>query len=606
MGGARPEHAILEARELERRAPGTCSGYPGIRSRLRHVHARLPLPAVEEAKAIADGPSILALRARHGARVRRRRAHPLRPPRARAPRGRATRSCWTVEARATDTGETVRADLRLHPDVHRLLPLRRGLHARLRGHRALRAATIVHPQHWPEDLDYAGKRVVVIGSGATAVTLVPAMAERAEKVTMLQRSPTYVVSLPGVDPLARPRPPAAADQLAYAVVRWKNVLMTIAVFQLSRRRPRWSKAMIRKGVERRLPPGYDIDTHFKPDYNPGTSACAWFPTATCSRRSAPGGREVVTDRIETFTESGLTLESGAELEADVIVTATGLNLLALGGIELDVDGEPVGLPEKMTYKGMMLEGVPNLVVSIGYTNASWTLKCDLTCEYVCRLINHMDAHGLRGACRATPTPRSPGADDRLQLRLRPALDRRVPRARAPSARGGCTRTTPATCSRCAARRVDDGVLELAGRTRLASRGAIHRGMHQAAGSAGRARRVGRRRGARGSRRAGAEHGQGRSTGPAAGGGVAAEPSPMRPGAAASGGATSGEPTSRRRPRRAAGPRADPGARRPRGRLPGDLGARRGARSRCAPSRAAASWSSGSGARPSSGRRPCSA
>jgi cation diffusion facilitator CzcD-associated flavoprotein CzcO len=221
---------------------------------------------------------------------------------------------------------------------------------------------------------------------------------------MLQRSPSYVVSLPGVDPLARLVRRLLPTKLAYAIVRWKNVLMTTAVFQLSRRRPKLMKALIRKGVERRLPPGYDIDKHFKPDYNPWDQRMCLVPDGDLFDAIGSGRAEVVTDRIDTFTESGLALESGAELEADVIITATGLNLLAIGGIGLEVDGEPVRLPEKMTYKGMMLEGVPNLVVTVGYTNASWTLKCDLTCEYLCKLINHMDAHGYASAIPRNTDP----------------------------------------------------------------------------------------------------------------------------------------------------------------------------------------------------------
>jgi len=245
---------------------------------------------------------------------------------------------------------------------------------------------------------------VVIGSGATAVTLVPAMAERAEHVTMLQRSPTYIVSLPAKDPIARFLNRVLPAKVAYPIMRWKNVLLTMASFQLSRRRPRLMKAFIRKELERRLPRGYDIDKHFKPSYNPWDQRLCLVPDSDLFEAISDGSASVVTDRIETFTEKGLKLESGQELEADVIVTATGLNLLALGGIELNVDGSEVQLPETMTYKGMMLGGVPNMAFALGYTNASWTLKCDLTCEYVCRLINHMDEHGYR---QCAPQNRDP-------------------------------------------------------------------------------------------------------------------------------------------------------------------------------------------------------
>ena len=246
--------------------------------------------------------------------------------------------------------------------------------------------------------------MVVIGSGATAVTLVPAMADRAAHVTMLQRSPSYVVSLPGEDPIAKGLRRFLPARVVYPIVRWKNVLLTMASFQLSRRRPRAMKALIRKALERRLPPGYDIDTHFNPRYNPWDQRMCLVPDDDLFKTISAGRASVVTDRIETFTEKGLRLESGAELEADLIVTATGLNLLPLGGMEVSVDGRAVKAPETLTYKGMMLSDVPNLAVALGYTNASWTLKCELTCEYICRLLNHMEERGYR-VC--TPVNRDP-------------------------------------------------------------------------------------------------------------------------------------------------------------------------------------------------------
>ena len=252
---------------------------------------------------------------------------------------------------------------------------------------------IVHPQKWTDDVDYDGKRVVVIGSGATAVTLVPAMAERAAHVTMLQRSPSYVVSLPGEDPLARGLRRFLPPRIVYPVVRWKNVFLTMLSFQLSRRRPRVMKAILRRGAERQLPPGYPVDPHFRPTYNPWDQRLCLVPDgdlfeAICSERAS-----IVTDRIETFTENGIRLVSGDELEADLIVTATGLNMVPMGGLDMTVDGEPVHLPDHLTYKGLMLDDVPNMAFTVGYTNASWTLKCELSCEYVCRLLNHMDEHG---------------------------------------------------------------------------------------------------------------------------------------------------------------------------------------------------------------------
>jgi cation diffusion facilitator CzcD-associated flavoprotein CzcO len=301
---------------------------------------------------------------------------------------------WTVVAERTDTGERVEVTCSFlyscsgyYRYDHGYLPDFEGMD-RFEG-------TIVHPQAWPEDLDYAGKRIVVIGSGATAITLVPSLATTAAHVTMLQRSPTYIASLPGRNPLANGLRRILPERWSGPVVRWMNALVTQGSYQLSRRRPALMKRILRRGVARQLPAGYDVDTHFTPTYDPWDQRLCVVPDGDLFRAIRAGTASVVTDRIATFTEQGLLLESGAELEADVIVTATGLELLFLGGIELAIDGEKVDLPERLTYKGMMLEGVPNLAIAIGYTNASWTLKADLTSEYVCRLLNHLRAEGLR-------------------------------------------------------------------------------------------------------------------------------------------------------------------------------------------------------------------
>jgi cation diffusion facilitator CzcD-associated flavoprotein CzcO len=266
------------------------------------------------------------------------------------------------------------------------------------------AGQIVHPQAWPEDLDYAGKKVVVIGSGATAVTLIPSLAETAEHVTMLQRSPTYIASLPAKNPVTPILRKVVPKRYAGAVIRWVNALMTLAFFQLSRWQPKLVKRVLRKGLERELPKGYDIDTHFTPTYDPWDQRLCVVPDGDLFGAIRQGRASVVTDHIDTFTEKGLRLTSGTELEADIIITATGLELLFLGGIELSVDGEKVELADRLVYKGMMIERVPNLAIAVGYTNASWTLKCDLTCGYVCRLLNHLRETGLR---QATPRNADP-------------------------------------------------------------------------------------------------------------------------------------------------------------------------------------------------------
>jgi monooxygenase len=265
------------------------------------------------------------------------------------------------------------------------------------------AGRIVHPQHWPEDLDYRGKRVVVIGSGATAVTLIPAMAPEVEQITMLQRSPGYVVTLPAQDPVAKALRRVLPAKAQYAITRWKNVLTQMAFYQLSRRAPGFTRKLIRRGVERQLPVGYDVDRDFEPRYNPWDERVCLVPGGDLFQALRSGRADVVTDTIETFTEKGIELTSGRELEADLIVTATGLNLLVLGGIEIKVDGERKEFKDLVGYKGAMFGGVPNLALALGYTNASFTLKCDLVSQYMCRLLNYMDAHGYRVA-----TPREPG------------------------------------------------------------------------------------------------------------------------------------------------------------------------------------------------------
>jgi cation diffusion facilitator CzcD-associated flavoprotein CzcO len=394
-------YAILESR-------GSIGGtwdlfrYPGIRSDSDMYTLGFRFRPWPDAKTIADGPAILSYvretAGEHGIDSKIRFNH--RVVRA---EWSSEESLWTVEALRTDSEETVRFTCGFLFMCSGYYRYDEGYTPEFEGRERFRGP-IIHPQHWDEGLDYAGKRVVVIGSGATAVTLVPAMAERAAHVTMLQRSPSYIVSLPAEDPLARLLRRILPARLAYPVLRWKNVLMTSGSFWLSRRRPKLAKALIRKGVERKLPPGYDIDTHFRPRYNPWDQRMCLVPDADLFNAISSGRASVVTDRIETFTEEGIELESGAELAADVIVTATGLNLQVLGGVDLVVDGERVDFPSTMGYKGLMLSGVPNAAAALGYTNASWTLKCELTCEYVCRLLNHMDAHGYR---RVVPVNNDP-------------------------------------------------------------------------------------------------------------------------------------------------------------------------------------------------------
>ncbi|MGE0216712.1 flavin-containing monooxygenase [Mycolicibacterium sp.] len=264
---------------------------------------------------------------------------------------------------------------------------------------------IVHPQHWPEDIDYQGKRIVVIGSGATAITLIPALVDTgAGHVTMLQRSPTYVATLPGVDAFAINARRYLPTKPAYVVSRWKAILQNMIQYQVARRFPETFKKTLRTMAERRLPAGFDIDKHFTPSYKPWDQRVCVAPDGDFFKAIRKGKADIATDTIERFTKTGIKLASGAQLEADIIVTATGLNMRLLGGITPTINGQPIDLTSLMTYKGLMFSGIPNFAITFGYTNASWTLKADLVSEFVCRLLNYMDANGFDRV-----EPRHPGA-----------------------------------------------------------------------------------------------------------------------------------------------------------------------------------------------------
>ncbi|MEW2379656.1 NAD(P)/FAD-dependent oxidoreductase [Micromonospora sp. NPDC047812] len=391
-------YAVLESRDA---IGGTWDlfRYPGVRSDSDMFTLGYSFKPWTDPKAIADGDSIRDYVRRtadeYGVTDHIRFRHRV----LRADWDSAS-ARWTVHAHRDDTGETVALTCSFLFTCAGYYRYDGGYTPRFPGVDRF-AGRIVHPQHWPRDLDHTGKRVVVIGSGATAVTLVPAMAERAAHVTMLQRSPTYVIALPSRDVLAdalRRRLPAKA---AYPVVRWKNVLLSTANFQLSRRAPALVRKLLLRAARGRLPAGYDVDRHFSPRYDPWDQRLCVVPDGDLFTALARGRASVVTDTIDTFTERGVRLASGEELAADVVVTATGLNLLALGGMTLTVDGTEVELPGTVAYKGMMLSGVPNFAMTLGYTNASWTLKADLVATYVCRLLRHLDRTGQQVV---TPLP----------------------------------------------------------------------------------------------------------------------------------------------------------------------------------------------------------
>ncbi|MBS1887680.1 MAG: NAD(P)/FAD-dependent oxidoreductase [Actinobacteria bacterium] len=382
-------YAILEAREA---IGGTWDlfRYPGIRSDSDMHTLGYRFRPWTAAKSIADGESILEY-VRDTAREAGIDRHVRFGHRVARASWSSEEARWTVTAERADGSEArfSCAFLMMCSGYYRY---DQGYTPEFAGIEDFEGR-VIHPQHWPEEPEYAGRRVVVIGSGATAVTLVPAMAKDAAHVTMLQRSPTYIVSVPGEDPIAEALRKVLPARAVYPIVRWKNVAIQSLIYRLSRTRPRLVKKLIRKGVVNALPAGYDVDTHFKPPYNPWDQRLCLVPDSDLFRALSDGSADIVTDRIDRFTTRGIRLESGRELEADVVVTATGLNLLFLGGTKLDIDGVEPEQSHLLTYKGMMLGDVPNLAFTIGYTNASWTLKADLVAEYMCRLLNHMDAEG---------------------------------------------------------------------------------------------------------------------------------------------------------------------------------------------------------------------
>jgi monooxygenase len=383
-------YAILESRDA---IGGTWDlfRYPGIRSDSDMFTLGYSFRPWTAAKSIADGPSILQY-VRDTASEGGIEQHIRFNHKVTKVSWSSADARWTIAAQRTDTGETVTLTASFVFTCTGYYRYDEGFTPTFPGIEDF-GGTLIHPQHWPEDLDYAGKKVVVIGSGATAVTLVPAMAETADHVTMLQRSPTYIMTLPGEDPIANAIRKVLPAKAAYATVRWKNVLTQGVFFELSRRAPGLVKKVIAKIVQHQLPDDVPLDPHFTPTYNPWDQRVCLVPDGDLFKALRSRKASIATDTIETFTPTGIRLASGAELEADVVVSATGLKLLPLGGMDIAVDGREIALGDTVGYKGMMLSGVPNLAFAIGYTNASWTLKCDLTCEYLCRLIKHMDATG---------------------------------------------------------------------------------------------------------------------------------------------------------------------------------------------------------------------
>ena len=404
-------YAILEARAA---LGGTWDlfRYPGIRSDSDMFTMGYSFEPWTDPAAVADGPSILDYLTRtarsHG--VDRAIRYQHRVVRA---EWSSQHAVWTVAVDRTDTGERTEMTcsfLWLCAGYYRYdqgyapgWPGKEHFHGE-----------VVHPQHWPDDLDVTGRRVVVVGSGATAVTVVPALARDAAHVTMLQRTPSYVMPVPGDDAVARTVLAALPPKAAHSVMRWKNVLVGQGTYTLSRRRPELARRLIRRAQREYLPAGFDADTHLTPPYEPWDQRLCMVPDGDLFTAVAAGRASIVTDTIERFEPTGVRLASGRVLDADVVVTATGFTLNPLGGVELVVDDVPVEMGATVTYLGTMLSDVPNMAFVVGYTNAAWTLKADLVSNFVCRLLDHMDKKGYR-----VVTPQPPPPDDTVR---RPIID----------------------------------------------------------------------------------------------------------------------------------------------------------------------------------------
>jgi len=365
--------------------------YPGIRSDSDMYTLGYNFKPWVESKAIADGPSILKYiretAAQNDIGKNIRYGHQVKKA-----MWSSSDAAWTIEAQCKGNAETTA--IRCNSIL-----MCSGYYSYEGGHtpefsgRERFGGEVIHPQQWPEKLDYHDKQIVVIGSGATAVTLIPELADEARHVVMLQRSPTYMVSAPDEDWIANFLRKILPQKTAYAITRWKNIRFQQMVYRRTRTAPEKVKKQLLKMLRKELRSDYDIEKHFTPSYEPWDQRLCLVPNSDFFEAINSRKASIVTDHIDTFTEKGILLKSGEELDADIIVTATGLDLLVLGGIEIIVDGETVDISKTFSYKAMMFSGVPNLVSTFGYINASWTLRADLTAEYFCRLINHMDATG---------------------------------------------------------------------------------------------------------------------------------------------------------------------------------------------------------------------
>jgi len=394
-------YAILEARDA---IGGTWDlfRFPGIRSDSDLYTYALEFKPWESERVIASGAEILAY-LREAAREQGIEDRVRTNHRVVSVSWSSQEARWLAEIERTDTGASTQISADWVFSAAGYYRYDAGYLPELPGVEQFQGP-VVHPQQWPEGLEYAGKRVVVIGSGSTAVTMIPALAKSAEHVTMLQRSPSYIMSLPSRDELAQRMMRWLGPKRGYAWARRKNIALQTGIYQFCRRYPKQARKMIRRLTVKQLPEGYPVDVHFNPRYEPWDQRLCLVPSGDLFRSIREGKASVVTDTIATFTPAGIRLGSGEELEADIIVTATGLRLQAFGGIAIYLDGERVNIAEKVAFRGMMLDGLPNMAFLIGYTNASWTLKVPLVCEHFCRLLTQMDAIGADTCVAELPYP----------------------------------------------------------------------------------------------------------------------------------------------------------------------------------------------------------
>ncbi len=399
-------YAILEGREA---IGGTWDlfRYPGIRSDSDMHTLGYNFKPWTAARAIADGPSIRDY-VNETADENNIREHIRFKHLVKHAAWSSDTATWTVQATLVDTGDTIEFSCNFLYMCGGYYNYEEGYTPEFKGAETFKGTT-VHPQFWPEDLDYSGKNVVIIGSGATAMTLVPAMAKNGAQITMLQRSPTYVVSRPAEDKIANALRRFLPEKWAYAITRFKNIKLGNFFYNRTRAKPEKVKKTLLDMVRAALP-DFDVDKHFKPTYNPWDQRLCLIPDDDLYEVIKDGSANVVTDTIDCFTETGIRLDSGEELEADIIVTATGLKLTVVNGLRITVDGKEIDFAETISYKGMMFSDVPNMIQTFGYINASWTLRADIIAEYVCRLLNRMDKLGMRQC-----TPRLRDEDKNMAL-----------------------------------------------------------------------------------------------------------------------------------------------------------------------------------------------